>query len=81
MQLLRIAEALSVKEVIDRALRAYELEGKINPVQVGESRERMTRYINKLVSAGHRDPHQLVEFASAYLKEIHEGHDPRFTGC
>ena len=69
-----------MQEIIDRALRAYELGGKISSAQMAESRKRITSYINKLMSAGHKDPNQLTEFASAYLKEMHEGHDPRFTG-
>jgi hypothetical protein len=33
------------------------------------------------MSAGQRDPYRLTEYAYAYLKELHEGPDPRFTGC
>jgi hypothetical protein len=49
--------------------------------QVMASRDRIARYIDKLVSAGQNDPDQLIIYASAYLKELHEGRDPRFTGC
>jgi hypothetical protein len=41
----------------------------------------MAQYIDTLISAGHNDPLQLTEYARAYLKEMHEGRDPRFTGC
>jgi len=37
--------------------------------------------VKYIPSAGQNDPDQLTEYASAYLKELHEGPDPRFTGC
>jgi len=46
-----------------------------------QSREKIIRYIDKLGSAGQNDTHQLTIYALAYLKELHEGPDPRFTGC
>jgi len=52
----------------------------MDAAQVALSRERVTRYIDSLISAGQRDPLRLMEYARAYLKEIHEGPDPRFTG-
>ncbi len=39
------------------------------------------RYLESLASAGQRDARQLTEFGLAYLGELHEGRDPRFTGC
>jgi hypothetical protein len=70
-----------VKEIIDQALGTYELAGRMDAAQVEQSRERMTHYIDTLISAGQNDPLQLTEYARAYLKEMHEGRDPRFTGC
>jgi len=70
-----------VKDVIDQALGTYELASKLDAAQVAQSRERMTQYIDTLISAGQTDPGQLAEYARAYLKEMHEGRDPRFTGC
>lgn len=70
-----------MKDIIDQALRTYVLAGKMNAAQVARSRERMTQYIDTLISAGQNDPLQLIEYAHAYLKEMHEGRDPRFTGC
>jgi hypothetical protein len=69
-----------MREIIERALKSYELTVALDAAQVAISRERVTRYIDSLVSAGHNDPHRLTEYASAYLKEMHEGPDPRFTG-
>jgi hypothetical protein len=48
---------------------------------VAQSREKIVRYIDKLASAGLTDRHQLTEYARAYLKELHEGLDPRVSGC
>jgi hypothetical protein len=42
--------------------------------RVSDSRLKITKYIESLSTAGHRD-------GLAYLKELHEGRDPRFTGC
>jgi hypothetical protein len=35
----------------------------------------------KLTAAGQKDTHQLTVYGLACLKELHEGRDPRFTGC
>ena len=69
-----------MREVIERALKSYELTDAMDPAQVARSRERVTRYIDSLISAGQNDPLRLTEYACAYLKELHEGPDPRFTG-
>ena len=69
-----------MREVIEQALRSYELTDAMDAAQVARSRERVTRYIDSLISAGQSDPLRLCEYARAYLKELHEGPDPRFTG-
>jgi hypothetical protein len=70
-----------MSEIVDQALRSYELVREIEPSQVARLREQTSRYIGKLMSAGQHDPNRLTEYAQAYLKELHEGRDPRFTGC
>ncbi|HKR84030.1 MAG TPA: hypothetical protein VJS37_07620 [Terriglobales bacterium] len=70
-----------MKEIIDRALGSYELADRLSAEQLAQSRERICRYIDKLVAAGQKDPQKLAEYARAYLKEMHEDRDPRFTGC
>jgi hypothetical protein len=70
-----------MQEIVDQALGTYELIGKMDATQVAQSRARIAQYIDKLVAAGQADPDQLTEYARAYLKELHEGPDPRFTGC
>ena len=67
--------------IIDQAFGTYELTSKLNASELAQSRDRIARYLDKLISAGQVDPHQLTEYARAYLKEMHEGPDPRFTGC
>jgi hypothetical protein len=70
-----------MSEIVDQALRKYELVREMDPSQIARLREQTSRYIGKLMSAGQHDPHRLTEYAHAYLKELHEGRDPRFTGC
>jgi hypothetical protein len=70
-----------MNEIADRVLGAYELIGELDAAHVAQSRERIIQYIEKLTSAGHNDTQELAEYALAYLKELHEGPDPRFTGC
>lgn len=62
-------------------MRTYEFGREINATQLAYSRERIERYIDKLMAAGHKDPQRLTEFALEYLKELHEGRGLRFTGC
>jgi len=69
-----------MREIIEQAFKSYELTAVMDAAQMALSRERVTRYIDSLISAGQRDPHRLTEYACAYLKEMHEGPDPRFTG-
>jgi hypothetical protein len=49
--------------------------------RAADSRQRISRYIESLGSAGQRDDEQLTIYGLAYLTELHEGPDPRFTGC
>ena len=45
------------------------------------SRERISRYIRTLSSAGERDSRALETYGRAYLKEMREGRDIRYSGC
>jgi hypothetical protein len=71
----------SMKEIVDQALGAYEFIGEMDVAVVAQSREKIVRYIDQLASTGLTDQHQLSEYARAYLKELLEGPDPRFSGC
>jgi len=70
-----------VQEIVEQALGTYELTSKMDAAELARSRDRIARYLDKLISAGQDDPHRLTEYARAYLKEMYEGPDPRFTGC
>jgi hypothetical protein len=45
------------------------------------SRERISKYIRTLNSAGQRDFRALETYGRAYLKEMREGRDTRYSGC
>jgi hypothetical protein len=70
-----------MEEIVDHALQTYGLTRELDAARVAQSREKIIQYIDKLGSAVQNDTHQLTIYALAYLKELHEGPDPRFTGC
>jgi hypothetical protein len=70
-----------MNDVVDRILNTYQLRRPLNAESVADSRRKITRYIESLASAGHSDAQELAKYGLAYLKELHEGRDPRFTGC
>ena len=61
-------------DVIETILRT---SGATDPC----SRERISRYIRTLSSAGQRDSRALKTYGLAYLKEMKEGRDSRYSGC
>jgi hypothetical protein len=63
-----------MNNVVEGILRTY---GSTD----ARSREKIAGYIEKLSSAGQRDACVLAEYGLAYLKELHEGPDRRYTGC
>jgi hypothetical protein len=58
-----------MEEIVDHALQTYGLTRELDDARVAQSREKIIQYIDKLGSAVQN------------LKELHEGPDPRFTGC
>jgi len=70
-----------MNDLVDRILSTYQLMRPLDPDRVSVSRQRITRYIESLASAGQSDAQQLAVYGLAYLKELHEERDPRFTGC
>ena len=70
-----------MNEIVDQVLHSYELTGSLDAERVARSREKISHYIATLASAGQKDPRRLAVFARAYLKQLHEGPDPRSTGC
>jgi hypothetical protein len=65
----------------DRILSTYQLVRPLNAEKAADSRLKIARYLESLTSAGKKDAHELAEYGLVYLKEMHEGRDPRFTGC
>ena len=61
-----------MNDVIDRILSTYQLTRPLDPDCVSDSRQRVTRYIESLASAGQSAPQQLAVYGLAYLKELHE---------
>jgi hypothetical protein len=70
-----------MNDLVDRILSTYQLMRPLDPDRVSDSRQRITRYIESLASAEQSDAQQLAVYGLAYLKELHEERDPRFTGC
>jgi hypothetical protein len=66
---------------VDPILNTYQLMRPLDPDRVSDSRRKITRYLESLASAGQSDAQQLAVYGLANLKELHEGRDPRFTGC
>ncbi|MEA2911115.1 MAG: hypothetical protein QOJ15_3196 [Bradyrhizobium sp.] len=68
-------------ELVDRVLRKYALIRTLDDTRAAEAKVKISRYIQTLAAAGQKDRHKLTVYGLAYLKEWHEGTDPRFTGC
>ena len=65
-------------DVVERVMASYEyyeLQGR------EDIRVKVGQYLEKLASAGHRDVEELTYYGLAYLRILHEGPDPRYTGC
>ena len=70
-----------MNDVVERILSTYQSMRPLDAERVADSRQRISRYIESLASAGQRDDEQLTIYGLAYLTELNEGPDPRFTGC
>jgi hypothetical protein len=68
-------------DVVDRILSTYQSMCPLDAERATDSRQKISRYIENLTSASQRDAEQLTVYGLAYLAELHEGHDPQFTGC
>jgi len=66
-------------EILEQILQTYGRE--FDPEFLAASRDKVGRYVDTLVSAGNRNSRQLTAYGYAYLKELREGPDPRYTGC
>jgi hypothetical protein len=68
-------------DVVERILNTYQSMCPLDAEQTANSRQKISRYIESLAAAGQRDTEQLAIYGLAYLAELHEGYDSRFTGC
>jgi hypothetical protein len=71
----------AMNDVVECILNAYQSMCPLDAEQAADSRQKVSRYIEILASAGQRDAEQLAIYGLAYLTELQEGQDPRFTGC
>jgi hypothetical protein len=76
-----LVSEFAMEDVVDRILSTYASTRPLDPARLLDSRLRIKRYIESLASAGQSDAQQLAMYGLAYLTEMHEGRDPRFTGC
>ena len=70
-----------MNDAVERILNASQLMRPLGEERISDSRRKITKYIESLSTAGHRDAEQLTIYGLAYLTELQEGQDPRFTGC
>jgi hypothetical protein len=69
-----------MKEIIDRVMRTARASSISNPSRT-ELRNKVGNYVELLSSAGKRDPEELTHLGIAYLDDIIDGPDSRYTGC
>ena len=70
-----------VDDAVDRVMASYEKLPAIEGLGLEEIRVKVGQYLAKLSSAGHSDAEELIFYGLAYLRILHEGPDPRYTGC
>jgi hypothetical protein len=70
-----------MNDVVDSVLKTYQAMVKLDAARLAESRRKITNYIEILASAGQRDTGKLAVYGLAYLKQLHEGADSRYSGC
>ena len=68
-------------DAVDRVMASYENLTALEHLGREEIRVKVGQYLEKLSSAGHSDPEELTFYGLAYLRILHEGPDPRYTGC
>jgi hypothetical protein len=70
-----------MNDVVDRILSTYQSIHPLDEKRATDSRQKIIKYIESLSSGGKWDAEHLTIYGLAYLAELHEGQDPRFTGC
>jgi hypothetical protein len=62
-------------------MSSYEKLPAIEGLAREEIRVKVGQYLAILLSAGHSETEDLIHYGLAYLRVLHEGPDPRYTGC
>jgi hypothetical protein len=70
-----------MNDLVEGILVSYQSIRPLDPARVANSRRKIRPYLETLASTGNCDAKQLTVYGLAYLKEMHEGRDPQFTGC
>ena len=71
----------AMNDLVELILNTYQSMCPLDAERTADSRQKISRYIETLSSAGQCDAEQLTIYGLAYLTELQEGRDPRFTGC
>jgi hypothetical protein len=71
----------AMNDLVELILNTYQSMCPLDNERAADSRQKISRYMETLASAGQRDTEQLTIYGLAYLTELHEGQDPQFTGC
>ncbi len=71
----------SMDDAVERVMASYDNLPALGRFGREEIRVKVGQYLEKLSSAGHRDAEELTFYGLAYLRILHEGPDPRYTGC
>jgi hypothetical protein len=70
-----------MNDLVERILISYQSMRPLDAERIADSRRKIRPYLESLASAGQSDIQQLTVYGLAYLKEMHEERDPRFSGC
>jgi hypothetical protein len=68
-------------DAVDRVMAAYEKLPGLEPLGREEIKTKVSEYLAKLSSAANFNDEELAFYGLAYLRILHEGPDPRYTGC
>jgi len=78
LQSLTVQGGGAMDDVVERVIASCENWERFGREEI---RVKVGQYLEKLSSAGHRDVEELTHYGLAYLRSLHEGPDPRYTGC
>ena len=68
-------------DAVEQVMASYEKLAASERLEREEIRVKVRQYLAKLSSAGHSDSEELAFYGLAYLRILHRGPDPRYTGC